>query len=406
MRKLVIIGMVFPEPESTAAGKRMMQLIEAFLEQNFSITFLSTALQTENGADLDSKNIASHRILVNDSSFDELITELSPDVVMFDRYITEEQFGWRITENCPNALKILDTEDLHFLRNARRKAFHEGRTVTESDLVNDIFKREIASIYRSDLSLIISEFEYELLQEKFSIPKELLFYMPFLTDKSHNAVPGFEERRHFVSIGNFLHEPNWQTVLRIKKLWPEIRKNIPGAEVHIYGAYASEKVLNLHDEQSGFLIKGRADSSAEIFNSYRVLLAPIPFGASLKGKLWESMLYGLPNVTSSVGAEAMNGRFSWNGFIEDDDGQFIEKCCELYQNSNTWTKSQAAGFTILQNRYCRKQFLPQFFEKIRGILNNLSDHRNRNFMGQILQHHQLNSLKYMSRWIEEKNRKQ
>ena len=404
MKNLVIIGKVFPEPNSTAAGSRMIQLMDLFLTQNYQIKFLSTATISENSFDLSSKNIQFQNILLNDSSFDELIINLNPDVVVFDRFTTEEQFGWRVSEQVPNAVKILDTEDLHFLRNAREKAFRQNKNLENSDLINDVFKREIASILRCDVSLIISEFEMNLLIEKFKIDENILFYLP-LFGAVKKPKTSFSERKNFVSIGNFLHEPNWQTVLQLKKLWKDIKKQLPEAEIHIYGAYASEKVFQLHNEKEGFIIKGRAESVETVFNTAKVLLAPIPFGAGIKGKLLESMQFGLPNVTSAAGAEAMHGNFEWNGFITDNENEFIEKVVLLYQDENLWQKSQEKGFNIIENRFKKELFEPNFIHKIQEISENLESHRNQNFLGQILQHHTLQSTKYLSKWIEEKNKK-
>src|SRR5690606_4752526 len=139
----------------------------------------STAAISEKTFNLESENISVKSILLNDASFDEFIQELNPSIVIFDRYITEEQFGWRVTENCPNALKILDTEDLHLLRKAREEAVKNGKPAVAANLFLDIAKRELASILRCDLSLIISEFEMELLQNTFKIPSDLLYYLPF-----------------------------------------------------------------------------------------------------------------------------------------------------------------------------------------------------------------------------------
>jgi len=404
MKNLIIIGKVFPEPNSTAAGSRMIQLMDSFLTQNYQITFLSTASISENSFDLSSKNIQFQKILLNDNSFDELIKNLNPDVVVFDRFTTEEQFGWRVSEQVPNAVKILDTEDLHFLRNAREKAFKQNRNLEHSDLINDVFKRELASILRCDLSLIISEFEMNLLIEKFKIDENILFHLPLFGEVKKSET-SFSERKNFISIGNFLHEPNWQTVLQLKKLWKDIKKQLPEAEIHIYGAYATEKVFQLHNEKEGFIIKGRAENVEYVFNQAKVLLAPIPFGAGIKGKLLESMQFGLPNVTSTVGAEAMHGNFEWNGFITDNENEFIEKAVLLYQDENLWRKSQENGFKIIKNRFKKELFEPNFNHKIQEISENLESHRNQNFLGQILQHHTLQSTKYLSKWIEEKNKK-
>lgn len=400
MKHLVIIGLVIPEPASTAAGHRMMQLIHVFSEADYKITFLTASNNIE-----FSEKIEIQKIEINNESFDEKIKDLNPDVVLFDRYVTEEQFGWRVSDNCPNAVKIIDTEDLHFLREARRKAFVENRIVEKADFINDVFVREIASVLRCDLSLIISEFEYNLLINDFKINPNLLFYIPFLTKDFEKSKTPFANRKHFVSIGNFLHEPNWQTVLNLKQIWKSIKKKLPEAELHIYGAYTSQKVLELHNEKDGFLVKGRADSVEEIFNQAKVLLAPIPFGAGLKGKLWESMKFGLPNVTSSVGVEAMHKDLPWNGFSEDSDEGFVEKAVELYQNENIWNQARENGYQILEALFMKDLFADSFINKVSELMENLDNYRTENYLGKILQHHQLNSTKYMSRWIEEKNKK-
>src|SRR5690606_18543561 len=94
-------------------------------------------------------------IQLNHSSFHEFLKKINPNIVVYDRFVSEEQFSWRVTQECPNAVQILDTEDLHFLRAAREKAYKKQE---EIDLYNEITTREIASILRSDLSLMISEF--------------------------------------------------------------------------------------------------------------------------------------------------------------------------------------------------------------------------------------------------------
>ncbi len=400
VKHLVVIGLVIPEPASTAAGHRMMQLIRLFSEANYKVTFLTASNNVE-----FSEKIEIQKIEINSESFDEKMRNLNPDLVLFDRYVTEEQFGWRVSEQCPNAVKIIDTEDLHFLREARRKAFAEKRTVEKKDFTNSIFVREVAAILRCDLSLIISEFEYNLLVNEFRIDPAILFYIPFLTEKVEKSTPGFDERQHFVSIGNFLHEPNWQTVLKLKQIWKLIRKVLPAAELHIYGAYAGQKVYDLHNEKDGFLVKGRAESVKEIFENARVLLAPIPFGAGLKGKLWESMQFGLPNVTSPTGAEAMHKDLPWNGFVADSDEVFAEKAVALYQDENLWNKAQQNGYEILKSVYSKDLYKDSFISKIQQLSTNLENHRAGNFLGKILQHHQHQSTKYMSRWIESKNKK-
>ncbi|OGS73567.1 MAG: glycosyltransferase [Flavobacteria bacterium RIFCSPLOWO2_12_FULL_35_11] len=409
MKNLLIIGFVWPEPNSTAAGSRMLQLISLFQKNGFTVTFVCAASKTTNSFDLEKLNIQTFYILLNDSSFDSLIKKINPNFVLFDRFLTEEQFGWRIAENCPEAIRILDTEDLHFLRNARQVAHQNNTTVSLSDLMSDLAKREIASIYRCDLTLIISKYEMKLLKKTFNIDKSLLHYVPFILNKMNmealDSYPSFQNRNHFITIGNFKHEPNWNSVQYLKTdIWPLIREKLPEAEMHIYGAYAKEKVQQLHNKKEGFLIKGWAENLEDVFTNTRVCLAPLRFGAGLKGKLIDAMKFGTPSVTTNIGAEAMHYKLPWNGFITDDPTEFALKAVELYSNQKIWEDAQQKGIEIINTCYSKEKYEKKLLNNIENIQKNIVEHRLQNFIGSLLMYHNLQSTKYMSKWIEEKNK--
>lgn len=408
---LLIIGFVWPEPNSSAAGGRMLQLINQFQQQGFIITFASPAMDSDFMVDLSLLKVEKKSIALNCSSFNVFVKELNPTVVLFDRFMIEEQFGWRVAENCPDALRILDTEDLHCLRQARQKAFKADAAFSISDVLKEeVAKREIASILRCDLSLIISEFEIELLKTTFKIDEKLLYYLPFLLDEiseeTFKNLPAFEERKNFIFIGNFLHEPNWNAVQYLKEsIWPLLRKELSGAELHIYGAYPSQKVTQLQQPKDHFYIKGRAADANEVVQNARIVLAPLRFGAGIKGKLIEAMQCGTPSVTTAIGAESMQGNLLWNGAVTNAIDEFIKAAVELYQDKTLWTTAQQNGIAIINQRYSKKLFENDFALKIQFLQSNLAQHRLDNFFGSLLQHHTLNSTKYMSRWIEAKNSK-
>ena len=410
IKKLLIIGSVWPEPNSSAAGGRMMQLISIFKQNGFEITFASAVLDSDFMVDLSECGVKKVSIELNNASFDDFVIELNPDVVLFDRFTLEEQYGWRVTENCPKAIRLLDTEDLHCLRAARQKAFKEKRTFELHDLLSEeTSKREIASILRCDLSFIISEFEMKLLKDLFKIDAALLYYLPFLVGEMSEEdllkLPSFEERKNFVFIGNFIHEPNWNTVQYLKEtIWPIIKKQFPEAVLEIYGAYPSQKVLQLHQPKSGFFIMGRAADANEIVKKARVVLAPIRFGAGLKGKLLEAMQCGTPSVTSAIGSEAMHANLPWNGFITDDFELFAKKAIELYHDENLWKYSQKNGVAIVNECYQLSNYSTALIAAVNSLLNDFENHRLHNFMGSLLQHHAYKSTMYMSKWIEAKNK--
>jgi len=408
--RILIIGTVWVAPNSSAAGSRMLQLIHLFLAQNYKITFACTAIKPENATDLSLLGIEEVQITLNHASFDDFVKKLNPTIVLFDRFMTEEQFGWRITENCPKAFRILDTEDLHSLRKTRHKAIKKGIDFSLNNLLqSDIAKREIASILRCDVSLIISTFEMEVLQNVFKIDKKLLYYLPFLftkIDEKHiqNWIP-FEDRNHFIFIGNFFHKPNVDTVLQLKKsIWKNIRKKLPKAELHIYGAYATQQILQLHNKKEGFLVKGFAEDAQKVVQNAKIELAPLRFGAGIKGKLTEAMICGTPSVTTTIGAEGMHADLPWNGFITDDFTGFSQKAIDLYTQKSVWEKAQKNGIQIINQWYDKEKLSDSFLHKIEELYLQLENHRIQNFMGSLLQHQTLQATKYMSKWIECKNK--
>ena len=406
MKKVLVIGYVYPEPNSSAAGTHMLSIMRRFKKENWSVEFATPAQESEHAIDLGIEGISSHPITLNCDSFDAYISKLQPDIVLFDRFMMEEQFGWRVEKNCPTALKILDTEDLQCLRNARHQAHQAKRSTEQTDLFSDLAKREIATILRCDISLIISSYEMKLLRETFKVDSSLLHHLPFMVDleKVPKKTKNFEEREHFMTIGNFRHAPNWDVVLYLKEIWTDIRKQLPKVELHIYGSYPSPKAMQLHNPKSRFYIKGWADDAFEVMENTRVCLAPIRFGAGIKGKLLDAMICKTPSVTSSIGSEGMHKNEPWGGAVEDNKEKFVEACVALYKNKTLWEEAQENGSKILQTYYDAKVLGNKLIEKILTVEKNLETHRLNNFTGAMLKHHSMQSTKYMSQWIELKSK--
>jgi glycosyltransferase involved in cell wall biosynthesis len=412
IQQVLIIGTVWVEPNSSAAGSRMQQLIDVFLKQNYKVAFASASQKNEKALSLNSLGVEEVSIELNNTSFDDFVKKLNPTIVVFDRFMMEEQFGWRVAENCPNAIRILDTEDLHFLRKTRQQQIKKGEAfTTEALLKSDDAKREIASILRCDVSLIISTYEMELLKSVFKIDEKILYYLPFLLDKIDKQQienwKSFKERKHFVFIGNFFHKPNVDAVLTLKnEIWSKIRAALPEAEIHIYGAYANQQIHQLHNKKEGFIIKGFAENAKEVVEKAKVVLAPLRFGAGIKGKLTEAMICGTPSITTLIGAEGMHGKLNWNGFIEGNFSEFSTKAIQLYSDEKVWKNAQKNGIEIINQIYDKEKLEQPFMNQLNEIQENLETHRTQNFLGSLLQHQTLQATKYMSKWIEAKNKTQ
>jgi len=401
--KLLVIGYVWPEPKSSAAGSRMMQLLELFRCCDWQVHFASPAQMTEHMANLSLSQIACHGIELNSASFDVFIQQLAPDIVVFDRFMMEEQFGWRVEKFLPDALRVLNTEDLHSLRDGRHQAVKEGREFYLQDMHTPMAWREIAAIFRSDLTLMISEVEMTLLQSQFHVPATQLHYVPLMIKSvlpTHR--PSFDERQHFITIGNFRHAPNWDAVLQLKQhLWPGIRQKLPKAELHIYGAYPPPKATQLHNAKEGFCVKGWVDDALQVMSQARVLLAPLRFGAGIKGKLIDAMAVGTPSVTTLIGAEGISEE--WPGAIALDDKSFIENAVALYQDSACWHQAQERGDAVLTSRFLASLHESALIERLVAHHAQINSLRQQHFMSSMLRHHSMKSTQYMSQWIEAKN---
>ncbi|MEM1222452.1 MAG: glycosyltransferase [Verrucomicrobiota bacterium] len=398
--RTLFIGKTWPEPDSSAAGQRTLSLIEAALEADWPVTFASTAQPTEYSVDLESLGISTKAIAVNDSSFDQWISDLNPELVVFDRFMMEEQFGWRVSTVCPNSLQILDTSDLHCLREARREQVLQQKS--KLDLFNDLALREIASIFRTDLSLIISEVEMKILAEVFQVPPSQCGYLPLMVDTPETKPLAYEKRRDFVMIGNYFHPPNWDAVAWCcQSIWPNIRRALPDAELHIYGAYEPARARQLASTKLGIRTMGRAKSSLETLGQYRVNLAPLRFGAGQKGKVVDGFCSGTPTIATPIAAESMNGPIDWGCSISEDPKGFAQTAVEVYSERSLWLNVQKQGFKIVDERLLKSRWKPELIEMIRSIDR---ENRHQNFIGRMLRHHNHRSTEYLSRWIELKNK--
>ncbi len=404
---LLIIGHHWPQPHHTAAGSRMLQLIDIFKNAGFEITFVCAVPLDKDTYQLNTHGIKSYQIYLNDDRFDTFITSLRPAVVLYDRFITEEHYGWRVRENAPNALTLLDTEDLHFLRYAREQAVANKVPWNDRFMYTQTSKRELASILRCDLSLIISEFEMHILTTTFKIPQTQLCYLPFFI--KHAVIetaakqPSFTNRMHFVTIGTFMHKPNVDAVKVLhKNIWPHIKKALPHAQMHVYGSYVTQQILQLHKPTNGFYVHGQTANALETIAKYRVLLAPLRYGAGLKGKLIDAMCSGTPAVMTTTAAEGMFSNLSPCGPIADEFKDFAAAAIQLHEDQVQWDIAVKNGLVVLERRFGDSAFAKALLTNIHSIYKDLQTHRDSHFLGEILHYHTVQSTKYLSKWIAAK----
>ncbi len=400
----LIIAKNWPEPNSTAAGRRTLDLLHILSKAGYDIHVASPADETPFQADLENLGFKTHRIAVNDSSADEFFSSLNPQLVVFDRFIMEEQFGWRIKNTCPDTVTILDTSDLHCLRFAREQRVKTGKPL---DLLNDVALREISAILRCDLTLMISQIEVNLLKTLFSIPDALLFYLPFLThpEDIQFGLPR-NQRKHLITMGGLKHEPNRDAVRWLKsELWPLIKQSLPKEiELHVVGAYADHAMNQLNNPKERFFIKGRVDDALATYSQYRVNLAPLRFGAGQKGKVLEGWLTNTPTISTPIGIESM-AEESQLGFTPTENAKaFAKMAAQAYLDDRFAEQLTQSGRDILLASFQYDHFVPCLKKRLRQLSDETAEHRHQNFYGRLLWQQQFRATEFMSRWIELKNK--
>jgi O-antigen biosynthesis protein len=400
-QKVLFISSVFPEPSSSAAGVRTLELIHFFISLNYEIIYASTSNDSNHSINFSQIGISFLPIEANNSEFDEKIKEMNPTIVIYDRFFMEEQFSWRVKENCKQAFQILDTQDLHFLRKFRQKNIQKKALNTIWEQEESL--RELAAMFRSDFNLIISQAEMNFLN-KFVPELKNIHYFPLLYDRNESSFKSFENRKNYCFIGNFLHEPNRDAVFQLKnEIWPIIRQLNPKVEIHIYGAYVDAKIEALNDDKNGFIVKGRTENAKHCLSEYRVLLAPLRFGAGLKGKIIDAVTSGTPYVSSQIGLEGIDFDSVNLDFTEIDIQTFSKEAITLYENKNLWTNFQLNAINKFSSKFDSKFHLENLKMALQKFIE-LKQYKNNNIIGKIIQQEQLRSTKYLSKWIEEKNR--
>lgn len=412
--KVLFIGFVWPELTSTAASQNIMSYLKAFNEHGYELHFASAALRSVLSTNLDVLDVTCHQTQLNCDSFDALVKDIAPDIVVFDRFLSEEQFSWRVMKAAPNALRILDIEDLHFVRHARHTLYKKtgyqpkDAVYLECDSIlqeqyqellhNEICSREMASIYRSDLVLSLSEFERSLLIERFHVPAEHVLHIPYLLPNTD--IFSSDIRQDFVSIGNFRHAPNIDAVnILIQHIWPRIAKRLPGAKCHIYGSYLPPRIKDLHNPKKGLYIHGHVQDHHKMLRQAKVLLAPIQFGAGVKGKIVDALRCGLPSITTPIGAEGIKYDV-WPGAIVKNQEDFIDSAVATFQSVHNFIPEARA---ILDMNFVPEQHSSDLITAVKSALNSLTGRRSKHFLQQMVSHHSLQTHQYMSQWIAAKN---
>jgi glycosyltransferase involved in cell wall biosynthesis len=190
--------------------------------------------------------------------------------------------------------------------------------------------------------------------------------------RPHDGGLPFEEREHLLFIGNFRHRPNVDGVrFFAREVLPRVREELPGVELLLVGDAAPQEFSQLSAE--GVRLLGYVPDVAPLFARSRVFVAPIRFGAGVKGKVGEALAHAIPLVTSTVGAEGMSLRDGEEALIADTAEEFAAAVVRLYRDEELWHRLAANAHAHVERHFSPRVVGRIINDSVKGLLGDFTE---------------------------------
>jgi GT2 family glycosyltransferase/glycosyltransferase involved in cell wall biosynthesis len=339
-KNILVIDHHLPSPDRDSGSLRMFQMLRILRQLGHRVTFIPDNLANIPlyTGELQKRGIeVIHHPYVKKLR-DYLISRGAEfDVVVLSRCDFARKHIADVRLHAPQSRIIFDTVDLHSLREHR-----EAQITTDSERREKARQKEEVEynlIGQADESWVTSSVEQKLLQKKW--PEKSIQLVSNIVDIPGSSTP-FELRRDFLFIGGFQHTPNTDAVLFfLEKIYPMVKERLPGAKFYIIGDKAPPEVVALADEN--VVITGLQRDVRPFFESVRLSIAPLRFGAGVKGKINQSMAWGVPVVGTSVAVEGMELTAGDDVLVADEPEEFALALVTLYESGQLWNRLSDNG---------------------------------------------------------------
>ena len=327
---ILYIDHYIPEPDRDSGSLRTFGILGILSHMKNKVTFWSDnqKFTIPYATELQQKGI---EVIYKNKDFEKFIDERKNlyDVAILVRPYISVKYIDSIKKKMPNCKIIYDTIDLHYLRLSRQASLENKNDPLQAKMMKEM---ELSMMRKSDLSILTSTAEADFLhKEDESLQLAILPNIHTPREK----VEDFEGRNNMMFLGGFQHEPNIDAVkYLVKEIWPKIKKRIPDAKLYIIGSNPTTDIKNLAAED--IIITGFVKDLETFYGQFKVMLAPLRFGAGVKGKITQSLAMGLPVVTTSIGAEGIKAADGKNCLIADNPDDFAKKASQVYSKKELW----------------------------------------------------------------------
>lgn len=348
--KLLFIDMYTPRPDCDAGSITAFYLMKILVDIGYDVTFIPSDLvklghytqQLENvgvtclGRD-DVSSIEAH--LIEDGK--------QYDYALLCRAPVVEPYIDMIRRHASRAKIILNTSDLHYLRDIRQAEIEGSEEKMQAALRWK--ERELDVIRRCDYSIVMSDHELEILSKE--LPNSSIHHVPLMFVDIPGREGDYASRKDLLFIGGFPHQPNVDAVVYFcKQIWPLVHARIPDAKVHLIGNAPTDEVHALATIP-GVDVVGYAENLKPWFDGIRMSIAPLRYGAGIKGKLGTSLSFGVPSVATSVAVEGMRVIDEKQVLVADEPQAFADQVVRLYNDEALWNRLSQAGLDFVTDTY-------------------------------------------------------
>ncbi|MFC3714964.1 glycosyltransferase [Luteimonas soli] len=340
-RQVLVIDALTPMPDRDSGSLRLVNLMRLLRDEGAHVVFMP-ANREHAGTYTDT--LQSSGIEAWHAPFAKRapawLREHGPrfDSVIACRHYVAREFLPLLRKHAPQAQLVFDTVDLHYLRESR--AAEIAGDAARARTAQRTRALELDVIARSDLTLVVSEAERALLADDAPAAR-----VEVLSNLHHVAGAGaaFAQRRDLVFVGGFRHPPNVDAVRWFAEaVFPQVRARLPGIAFHCIGGDVPESISAL-DGREGITIHGHVPDIAPYMDGCRVAVAPLRYGAGVKGKVNLSMAHGQPVVSTSCAVEGMYLHDGHDVLVADDAAAFADAIVRLHEDEALWTTLSRNG---------------------------------------------------------------
>lgn len=342
--RVLIIDHCTPTPNQDSGSIDAYNLMLLLREMDFQVTFIPE----DNFMYMPDYTAAMQRVGV-EVLYAPYVTNVEQhlkdsgsryDLVFLFRPLVAERHMTAVRKLCPKAKVIFHTVDLHFLRMMREAELYF--IDSKKKAADSMRQRELSLIKAADISTVLSTRELTELTQY--VPKEKVRLLPY-SRNIRGATKGYADRHDIVFIGGFQHPPNVDAVQYFaKEVMPLLRKRLPGVRFYVVGSNPPANILALSAED--IVLLGFVEQLEPLLDKMRVSVAPLRYGAGIKGKIGTAMAVGLPVVATSLAAEGMSLTDGENILVADGTEAFVDAITRIYQDEALWTHISQRGLTF------------------------------------------------------------